>query len=287
MHGAYTTCWEMSGNGVRISMTSPFMVRIEFLEVADGVTMSGVSWRQPAGVAILYRSKLMTLDSELQKTMVSKETTIFKGLSIDALVLVVVVLVFFTSWIPFPYKLPAIAVTIIAFFWLNEKSLRNLGFSKTVNWLHTLLWSLLIFILGALIIGKFVVPILENIFGTVDYSAYGALKGNKEVVIQLWVYAMISAAFAEEVIFRGYIVALFHKYLGISRLSNFLTILAGALLFTIAHYSQGITGLISIFIVSLLFYGVYLLSRKNLYALIIGHALIDTYGLYQLYLGNF
>lgn len=219
--------------------------------------------------------------------MENKETTFFKSLSIDALVLVVVLLVFFTNWIPFPYKLPAIAVIIMTIYYLREKSIRNLGFSKTVNWLHTLLWSLLIFILGALIIGKLVVPILENIFGAVDYSAYGALKGNKEVVIQLWVYAMISAAFAEEVIFRGYIVTLFNKYIGTSRLSYFFTIIAGSLLFTLAHYSQGLTGLISIFIVSLLFYAVYLLSRKNLYALILGHALIDTYGLYQLYLGNF
>lgn len=206
----------------------------------------------------------------------------------DALVLIAVILVFFTKWVPFPYKLPSIAGLIMIFYYAKEKSLGSLGFLPTINWLHTMhtiIWSLVIFVVGALIVGEFIVPILEGIFGAVDYSAYGELKGNKTFVFQLWVYAMISAAFAEEVIFRGYLVAVFHKYLGISRWANTLIIFIGALLFTFAHYSQGVTGLISIFIVSLIFYTVYLLSKKNIYALILGHALIDTYGLYQLYLG--
>lgn len=195
-------------------------------------------------------------------------------------------LLYFTSWVQFPYKLPVIAALIITVTFYKYKNLNKIGFLSKFSLLKTTYWAFLIFIVGVLV-GKIVVPFLETIFGAIDYSAYGALEGNKEAVIQLWIYAMISAAFAEEVIFRGYFCYLFEKFMGTSKIANISMVIVGSLIFTFAHFSQGITGLISIFMVSLLFYTVYILSGKNIYTTILGHALIDTFGLYQIYLGNF
>src|SRR5690606_7459531 len=214
---------------------------------------------------------------ELEITAQSKE---LKHRIIDIILHVVVVVLYFTQWIHFPYKLPIIALIIIGITFYKSKSIHELGFSSKVSILKIALWAVIIFIVGGIIMGKLIVPLLEQVFGAIDYSAYGALKGNKEAVVQLWIYAMISAAFAEEVLFRGYFCSFFERYIGISNLAKIAMIVLGALLFTFAHFSQGITGLVSIFIVSLLFYAVFIVSKKNIYALILGHALIDTFGLY-------
>jgi hypothetical protein len=210
-----------------------------------------------------------------------------KNRLIDLILVLSVLTLYFTSWITFPYKLPVVALLIIGVTLYKTKSIRELGIDSKVSVGKTVSWALMIFILGGIVVGKLIVPMLEQIFGAIDYSAYGALKGNKDAIIQLWFFAMISAAFSEEVLFRGYFCSLFEHYIGSSMVAKIVMVLLGALLFTFAHYSQGATGLISIFAVSLLFYAAFILSKKNLYALILGHALIDTFGLYQIYLGNY
>lgn len=209
-----------------------------------------------------------------------------RHLIIDGLLFIIIVLLYFTKWIEFPYKLPVIAVCIMGLTFYKNKNLHEIGFLSKVSISKTIFWALLIFIVG-IIVGKLLVPFLENFFGAIDYSAYGALEGNKEAVIQLWMYAMISAAFAEDVIFRGYFCSLFESYIGTSTIARYSMVVSGALLFTFAHYSQGMTGLMSIFVVSLLFYIVFIISGKNIYGTILGHALIDTFGLYQIYLGSY
>jgi len=89
------------------------------------------------------------------------------------------------------------------------------------------------------------------------------------------------------VIFRGYFCSLVESYMGKSQLSKAIMVVVGALLFTLAHYSQGISGLINIFIISLFFYIVFIRSGRNIYAVILAHAIIDTVSLYQIYLGDF
>lgn len=221
------------------------------------------------------------------KLEIAEQNKELKHRVIDALLLIVILTLYFTQWINFPYKLPIIALFIIGITYYKSKNIHGLGFLPRVSILKTGLWAIMLFIVGGVIIGKLIVPLLEQVFGAVDYSAYGALKGNKEAVIQIWIYAMISAAFAEEVLFRGYFCSVFERYVSLSKLAKIGMIIVGALLFTFAHYSQGVTGLISIFIVSLVFYAVFIVSKKNIYALILGHALIDTFGLYQIYLGNY
>lgn len=230
------------------------------------------------------RTEIIKTKMELEIAAQNKQ---LKHRIVDVILLIVVVALYFTQWINFPYKLPFIALIIIGITFYKSKSIHELGFLSKVSMLKIALWAVMIFILGGIIMGKLIVPLLEQVFGAVDYSAYGALKGNKEAVVQLWIYAVISAALAEEVLFRGYFCSLFERYIRSSKLSEIAMIISGSLLFTFAHYSQGITGLISIFIVSLLFYIVFIISKKNIYTLILGHALIDTFGLYQIYLGNY
>jgi len=209
-----------------------------------------------------------------------------KKIILDGVLLSVILLLYFTEWIQFPYKLPLCALVIMAVTFYKNKNLQELGFLRNVSFWKTLVWALLLVFIATVAILIWT-PFLESLFGKPDYSAYGALKGNKEVVIQLWIYGMISAAFAEEVIFRGYFCSLLENYIGTSQVSKTIMVVTGALLFTLAHYSQGISALINIFIISLAFYIVFICSGRNIYATILAHAIIDTVGLYQIYLGDY
>lgn len=209
-----------------------------------------------------------------------------KKILLDGLLLSIILLLYFTDWIPFPFKLPLCALLIMAVTFYKNKNLHELGFLPKVSLWKTILWASLIVFIATVAILLWT-PFLESLFGKPDYSAYGALKGNKELIIQLWIYGMISAAFAEEVLFRGYFCSLLESYIGTSQLSKAITVVTGAVVFTLAHYSQGISGLINIYIISLVFYIAFIRSGRNIYATILAHAIIDTVGLYQIYLGDY
>lgn len=203
---------------------------------------------------------------------------------LDAVLLLVILFLYFTNWIPFPFKLPLCASLIMMVTFYKHKNLHELGFLSNVSFSNTILWASFIIFIATVPVLLWT-PWLENLFGKADYSAYGALKGNKKMIIQLWLYGMVSAAFAEEVIFRGYFCSLFMSYLGTSQRSQVVMVVAGALLFSLAHYSQGISGMLNIVIISLFFYIVFIRSGRNIYATILAHAVIDTVSLYQIYAG--
>lgn len=209
-----------------------------------------------------------------------------KNILLDAVLLLLTLLLYFTNWAQFPFKLPLSALLIMAVTFYKNKDLHQLGFLPRVSVIKTVLWAGLIIFIATVAVLLWI-DLLENLFGEPDYSAYGALKGNKPLVFKLWFYGMISAAFAEEVIFRGYFCSLVNSYLGTSTLSKAVTIVLGSLIFTFAHYSQGTAGMINIFIISTFFYIVFLRSGRNLYVTILAHAVIDTVSLYQIYVGDY
>ena len=117
-------------------------------------------------------------------------------------------------------------------------------------------------------------------------SAYGPLEGNLELVTDLWWKAMISAAIAEEIFYRGYTFFVLERMFGNGKMQRILIVLATAVYFGMSHSFQGIIGVLGITLTAIVLGGAYYLSRKNLYAIILAHALIDTWALFSLYKGG-
>ena len=95
--------------------------------------------------------------------------------------------------------------------------------------------------------------------------------------------AWLSAAIAEEIIFRAFLLEQCERLLGTGRWARGLACLLGATVFGFAHYAQDPAGVISTGAVGLSFCAAYFLSRKNVPALILAHGFIDTYSLIALY----
>lgn len=151
--------------------------------------------------------------------------------------------------------------------------------------MSTFLWAAIVSFVIIVLVGYLIVPLLEAVFGETDYSAYGALVGNEKAAFQLWGTAMISAAVGEEIVFRGFLLGTLERVIGKEIWHKFFIVIFGALLFGLVHYQQGISGIISIIVVGLIFGAAFFASKKNLWSLILAHAIVDTWGIYSIYKG--
>lgn len=115
-----------------------------------------------------------------------------------------------------------------------------------------------------------------------DVSVFEALlEGN--LVMYLWFLIPVawgSAAIGEELLARGFLL---HRLEGLSGTGA--AVVLQAAIFAAAHFYQGVTGVLTIFVLALVFGIVYLRSGRNLLPLILAHGLIDTFSLTMLYLG--
>lgn len=188
--------------------------------------------------------------------------------------------------IPFPWKVPTIAIIILIYIYYNYKSLNLIGLDK-FNLKNTLLWGIIIALIIVVGISNLFNPIMERLLNKeVDVSAYGDLEGNTEFFKNYWWKAMISAAVAEEIFYRGFTFYVLERIFKNFKYHKILIILLTAIYFGVSHSFQGITGVLGIILAAIVFGSGYYLSKKNLYALILAHALVDSWSLFSLYKGG-
>ena len=181
----------------------------------------------------------------------------------------------------FGVALPLLAATL---YLRHEKvAWRSLIFGVPKRPLQYAGFALAAFI-GAIAAVYVATLVLQNILGLppIDASAFAVLEGNLR--IYLWLLIPVSwgsAAIGEEMLVRGYLIHRLEQLGGIK-----VAIVMQAVIFSTAHFYQGVTGVVTIFCLSLVFGAVYLKSGRNLLPLIIAHGCIDTYAMTALYFGR-
>ncbi|MEN5060327.1 CPBP family intramembrane glutamic endopeptidase [Luteimonas sp. TWI1416] len=150
----------------------------------------------------------------------------------------------------------------------------------------TLGWTAALVVLVAGIVDPVLEPLVDRLTGTpVDYSGYGALRGNLPMARDLVLGAWLSATLGEELVFRAFLMHQLTALLRTTRAGDALAILAGGVVFGLMHADQGLAGIVLTGLVGGLFCAAYLRSGRNLWALVLAHGLIDTWGVTTLYLG--
>ncbi|WP_203292971.1 CPBP family intramembrane glutamic endopeptidase [Maricaulis parjimensis] len=116
-------------------------------------------------------------------------------------------------------------------------------------------------------------------------ARWGNIQGNLPVYLTWLAIAWTSAAFGEEIFFRGYLIDRVGKLLPDARWASFVSILIPALIFGIAHaYYQGIQGLFTTGMIGLALGALYLLNKRNLWPNILAHGIVDTLAFTAMYL---
>ena len=116
---------------------------------------------------------------------------------------------------------------------------------------------------------------------------WGDVEGNLPMLL-LWLGVVwTSAAFGEEMFFRGYMVTRIEDGLGGLRGRTALAIAIPALIFGFAHfYYQGLWGFLMTGMIGLAFGVAFVLFKRNLWPIILVHGTIDTINFVSVYRGE-
>lgn len=118
-----------------------------------------------------------------------------------------------------------------------------------------------------------------------DFSVFETYTGNLPATMSLLVFIWISAAFAEEIVFRGYLMRQFTKFFGSSKISLVINILIFGFIFGWIHAYQGISGQIITGIIGMLFAIIFHIRKNDLWFNIAVHGFCDTVALVYIYYG--
>ncbi|MDH3626426.1 MAG: CPBP family intramembrane metalloprotease [Acidobacteriota bacterium] len=160
---------------------------------------------------------------------------------------------------------------------------RDLGLCNPKSWVKCLLVSGLI--LGATIASIIVFEILKDQLpfavapDTSTESAvsrFGNLKDNWPLFFMIipfvWLESML-----EELLDRGFLMNWFERLFSRTPIAAILAVLAQAALFGFRHFpSHGWSGAITVSLIGLIMGAAYMLSGRNLWPLIIAHAVLNT-----------
>ena len=169
----------------------------------------------------------------------------------------------------------------------RKKLFSALGFQrKNINAKSLLVYAPLLGIAIFLIYGYVLIPTVTAFTGEpMDFSVFEQFKGDVSASLSLLLYIWISAAFGEEIVFRGYLMTQFTKFLGSSKISLVLNILIFGVLFGLIHAYQGISGQIITGIIGMLLAVIFHIRKNDLWFNAVLHGCIDTVAVVYMYYG--
>lgn len=130
------------------------------------------------------------------------------------------------------------------------------------------------------------VPIIEMITGNpIDLSQLNNLEGDLPTTLTWLVIIWITAAFGEEIIFRGFLMRQFVKFFGENKISLVMNILICCSFFGFMHWQQGITGQLVAGFTGATLAVIFYLRKYDLWFNIMVHGFFNTLGIFSFYFG--
>ncbi|WP_299124834.1 CPBP family intramembrane glutamic endopeptidase [uncultured Tenacibaculum sp.] len=187
----------------------------------------------------------------------------------------------------FQMTIAALILIVASIIEYKKDAFKSLGFQrKKVNVKNLFIIAPLLGI-GTFLFYSFVMlPVVTSLTGqAIDFSEFESFKGNLPAILSLLIYVIASAAFGEEIVFRGYLMRQFTKFFGSSKISLVLNVLLLGFLFGLTHAYQGISGQILSGIVGMYLAVIFHIKKHDLWFNIALHGFIDIPFLVCLYYG--
>lgn len=162
----------------------------------------------------------------------------------------------------------AVTLILIVLFW-ERRSLASMGF-KEFN--SSILFAGL-GLGGFVMIGTFAWSVISPMLFTSTGSVEGASASELPPGFYLWFapFALITASFAEEIIYRGYAMERLLR-LGVGPI---VTVIVTQIAFALYHLKDGMSSVIGVATIGSLF-ALYYVWTRNLWVTIIGHFFVDA-----------
>jgi membrane protease YdiL (CAAX protease family) len=183
---------------------------------------------------------------------------------------------------------PTIPLLLVGWLslWLRRIGWRGVGLRRPLSWGKTLLIATLVGLGYQALDILLISPALERITGVpIDLSQFDLLRGNLLFTLFALVFSWLLAAFGEEMVFRGYLFQRAADLFPNQSRRWLLALLVSAVIFSIGHLYQGVTGVVDTFLAGIVLGLLYLFSGRNLWLPILTHGVINTAGFLLIYWG--
>jgi membrane protease YdiL (CAAX protease family) len=166
------------------------------------------------------------------------------------------------------------------------QDLAAVGLRSVSRWWMVALWVAVLYA-AVVAANVLVVAPLARVsgWGALDVSRFAGLRGNARVLATYLALAWTSAAFGEEFLFRGFLLARIESALGGTLTASLAAIVIQAALFGAGHSYLGVRGAVTAAMVGLLFGIGFRVNGRQLIPLMIAHGLTDTVSLTAIYAG--
>jgi CAAX protease family protein len=161
-----------------------------------------------------------------------------------------------------------------------------MGFKRPASWRCILLIALAAAALRILL-GQFVVEPLTGLFWPkpIAPALANEITGNVKIALLALLVVWTFAAFGEEIAYRGYLLTRAADIGRRSVAAYWIGIVLVSILFGYGHYYKGTSGVIDSGVAGLILGTAYMLAGRNLWASILGHGFIDTFGIIDAFFG--
>ena len=158
---------------------------------------------------------------------------------------------------------------------LHRQNMMDLGLRlPLLNWVRFLLLSV-----GLVIAGQGLLLMTQKLIGESAEANLATFDLGTPLSLLGWIgVGWIHGGFGEELLNRGFLFVRIEALFGKRPWSTLVAVLLLVAFFGLGHAYQGITGIILTAVTSLVFWAVYFLSGRNLWASIIAHGCWDTIG---------
>jgi len=207
-------------------------------------------------------------------------------LSLGELLLGVCIVIAHNVYRIIPNEVPILFVLGLLSSRLREGSFCAFGFGRPSSWLRVILIAIIAAALRLVLGDVLIDPVTAHFWPpAIAPSGIHEIKMNWQVALKWFGIVWTFAAVGEEFSYRGYLFKRASDVFGNTKIADIAALIVTSVLFGFGHFYKGPSGMIDSGFAGLILGIAYLLNRKNLWANIISHGLMDSVGVVALFFG--
>ena len=137
--------------------------------------------------------------------------------------------------------------------------------------------------LAGFVVGAIVGGALFGVPEGADLSAYDYLRGDLLLLVPVLVAVWIGSSFAEEVVYRGFLITRLAELWGGSRRAVWSAVIIAGVIFGAIHFTWGPVGMVETTFMGVALGAAYVKLGRNLWVTILAHAYMDTVLMIQVF----
>jgi membrane protease YdiL (CAAX protease family) len=169
---------------------------------------------------------------------------------------------------------------------LRDGSWSAMGLKQPASWRRLFLIALVAAILRILL-GQFLIEPVTGFFWPkpIAPALANEITGKVKIALVALLLVWTFAAFSEEIAYRGYLLTRAADIGRRSVAAYWIGIVLVSILFGYGHYYKGASGMIDSGFAGLILGSAYMVANRNLWASILAHGFIDTFGVIDAFFG--